>query len=730
MARDFPFYNQLDETDCGAACIRMIARYYERYYSLEYLRDLTFVDRQGVSLLGISDAAEAIGFHTLGVRISYERLLGDIPVPAIAFWRQSHFIVVYKANKKNVWVGDPAATEIHKITREEFLSGWINDRQQGEDVGVLLLMETTPEFYLEEGQKINRSGWSYVFSFYKNYRKLILQLGLGLLLGSILQIIFPFIMKAIVDMGILLDNTNIIVIMLIAHLVLFLTQSLIQGSRSWILLHTGTHVNIRMISNYLVKVIDKPLRFFDTRMTGDLLQRVDDHKRIERMLTSSSLQTIFSLFSFFIFSVILFIFDPGIFIVFIAASFIYLFWVIYFLRKRKELDYKRFDEMAVNQSAMIQLIQGISDIKLHNAEKVKRWEWERIQAKIFRLNKQYLNFNQWQQTGANFINETKNIFISFLAAQAVVEGQMTLGMLVAVQYIIGQLNSPLEQVVVFIRSLQDAKISLERMNQIHQSDIKEVPVNKIRIMPQNGDLIFDNVSFQYGGPNSPVVLKNISLQIPKGKTTAIVGTSGSGKTTLLKLLLKFYEPTDGSVKLGEISLINFHDKMWRDKCGAVLQDGFIFTESIAKNIALGDETINIDRLLMAVKVANIQQFIESLPLGYNTKIGAEGIGLSQGQKQRILIARAVYKQPEYFFFDEATNALDTENERIIMRNLSQFFEGKTVITVAHRLSTVKKADQIVVLHKGRLIERGTHTELITLRGTYFNLIKNQLELGE
>ena len=730
MAKDFPFYKQLDETDCGAACLRMIARYYGKYYSLEYLRDLTFVDRQGVSLLGISDAAEAIGLHTLGVKISYDKLIGDIPVPAIAYWRQSHFIVVYKANKKNVWVGDPAATQVFKITKEEFLNGWISGKHQGEDVGVLLLMETTPEFFMEEGEKIKRSGWGYVFSFYKNYKNLIFQLTLGLFLASILQIIFPFIMKAIVDMGILLDNSNIIIIMLIAHLVLFFTQSMVEGIRSWILLHTGTHVNIRMISSYLVKIINKPVRFFDTRMTGDILQRIDDHKRVERMLTSASLQTVFSVFSFVIFGIILFIFDPGIFIVFFAASVIYLLWVIYFLKKRKELDYKRFDEMAVNQSALLQMIYGISDIKLHNAEKVKRWEWERIQAKIFRLNKRYLNLNQWQRTGANFINESKNIIISFLAAKAVVEGQMTLGMLVAVQYIIGQLNSPLDQVVYFVQSLQDAKISLERMDQIHQSDSKEILANKIRIMPENGDLVFDNVSFQYGGPHSPMVLRNINLEIPKGKTTAIVGTSGSGKTTLLKLILKFYEPTDGNVKLGEINLVNFEEKMWRNKCGAVLQDGYIFTESIAKNIALGEEIINTDRLLHAVKIANIQLFIESLPLGYNTKVGAEGIGLSQGQKQRILIARAIYKHPEYFFFDEATNALDTENERVIMNNLSIFFKGKTVVSVAHRLSTVKNADQIIVLHKGQIIERGTHAELIALRGKYFNLIKNQLELGE
>lgn len=729
MAKDFPFYKQLDETDCGAACLRMLARYYGKFYSLEYLRELTFVDRQGVSLLGISDAAEELGFQTLGVRISYERMLDNIPLPAIAFWRQSHFIVVFKADKNNVWVGDPAATQVYKISRQEFLNGWVNGQQQGEDVGVLLLLETTPEFFLEAGEQIKRSSWSYVLSYYKNYKKLIFQLILGLLLGTVLQVIFPFIMKAVVDLGIQLNNTSIIVIMLLAHLVLFFTQTLVEAIRSWILLHTGTHVNIRMVSNYLVKIINKPIRFFDTRMTGDILQRVEDHKRVERMLTSSSIQTIFSIFSFIIFGVILFIFDPGIFIVFLAATLIYLIWVFYFLSKRKELDYKRFDEMAVNQSAMIQMIHGINDIKLHNAEKIKRWEWERIQAKIFRLNKRYLNLNQWQRTGANFINESKNILISFLAARAVVEGDMTLGMLVAVQYILGQLNSPIDQVVQFVQSMQDAKISLERMNQIHQSDLKTDPENKISIMPENGDLQFEDMSFQYGGPNSPVVLKNINLIIPKGKTTAIVGTSGSGKTTLLKLLLKFYDPSEGFVKLGDISLTNFDEKIWRSKCGAVLQDGYIFTESIAKNIALGEETVHVDRLINAVKIANIQGFIESLPLGYNTKIGAEGIGLSQGQKQRILIARAIYKEPSYFFFDEATNALDTENERTIMQNMAAFFKGKTVITVAHRLSTVRDADQIVVLQKGQLIEHGTHEELIALKGKYFGLIRNQLELG-
>lgn len=728
MAEDFPFYKQLDETDCGAACLRMIARYHGKYYSLEYLRERTHVDRQGVSLLGISDAAQEIGLHTLGVRVDYERMINDLPIPAIAHWRQSHFVVVFKANKKHVWIGDPAADKVYKITVAEFIDGWTIGKKDGKQIGVLLLLEPTPEFFAEDTQDVDRSGWGYIWSYYKNYKGLIVRLFFGLLLGTIIQITFPFIMRAIIDLGVNLGRMRLVVVMVLAHLVLYGTQSLVNAARNFIMLYTGTHVNIRMISNYLVRLIDKPISFFETRLTGDILQRIQDHKRIERMLTSSVLQTLFSLATFIVFSGILLYFDVEIFIVFITASLIYLTWVLYFLKKRKEIDYRRFDEMTFNQSALLQLIQGINDIKLHNAQTLKRWEWERIQAKIYRLNQKYLNLNQWQRTGASFINETKNIIISFLAAKAVIEGKISLGTLVAIQYIIGQLNSPIEQAISFIQSFQDAKISLQRMNQLNQ-DEKESEQELINILPENGDLTLEDVSFQYGGPNSPLVLKNINLTIPKGKTTAIVGTSGSGKTTLVKLLLKFYPPTEGLIRLGEIPLSNLDDRTWRDQCGAVLQDGYIFTKSIAKNIALGDPVVSKRKLIYAVKMANIQNFIESLPLGYNTKIGSEGLGLSQGQKQRILIARALYKSPNYFFFDEATNALDSENENQIMHNLNNHFAGKTVITVAHRLSTVKNADQIIVLDKGQIIEQGSHRSLIAKGGTYYHLIKNQLELG-
>jgi len=491
----------------------------------------------------------------------------------------------------------------------------------------------------------------------------------------------------------------------------------------------GTRVNISLISDFLMKLMKLPIRFFDTRLTGDILQRIYDHQRVEQFLTSASLLTLFSIFNFFIFSFVLLYFDFTIFIVFIIFTLFYFLWILLFLKKRKELDYKRFDQLSANQNSLIQIVNGMEDIKLFNAEKQKRWAWERVQARLFRVSTDYLSVDQWQRSGATFLNESKNIIIIFIAAKAVIDGNMTLGMLVAIQYIIGQLNAPIDQIVTFIKSAQNAKISLERMNEIHQREDEEENKDIVTILPDNGDLVMENVSFQYGGQHSNLVLRNINFIIPKGKVTAIVGASGSGKTTLLKILLNFYSPTKGAVRLGDINLSNIHIKVWRNRCSAVLQDGFIFSESIARNIALGDDEIDKKQLLRSVKLANIQSFVESMPLGYNTRIGMEGIGLSQGQKQRILIARAIYKEPEYFFLDEATNALDANNEAEIMRNLDAFFIEKTVVIVAHRLSTVKNADNIIVLDNGEIIEQGNHDELVALKGTYFHLVKNQLELG-
>lgn len=728
MPSKFPFYQQLDAMDCGATCLRMVSRHFGRYYSLEYLRELTYMGKQGVTLLGISDAAEHIGLQSLAVKTTYGRLSRDIPLPCIAHWKQEHFVVVYKVNKKHAWIADPASGKF-KLSREEFLNNWASDSEEGEDLGVLLLLETTPEFYAREGDAANKAGFGYVFSYFRKYRPLIVQLIVGLFLGTLLQLTFPFMMKAIVDKGIDAEDLGFIKIVLIAQLILFTTQLAVEQFRSWILLHVGVRVNISLISDFLIKLTRLPIRFFDSKITGDLMQRIADHERVQRFLTSTSLVSIFTFVNFLAFSVVLFLWHKLVFAIFFGGTLLYLGWVFFFQRMRRELDYKQFDQSADNQSNLIELINGMQEIKLHNAEKQKRWAWERIQARLFRTAISSLRIGQIQRTGASFFNETKNMVITFVVAQAVVKGEMTLGMLLAVQYIIGQLNSPLNNLVDFLRNMQDAKISLERMNEIHAKEDEENLEEKITLLPESGDLIFEKVTFRYNGPHSPTVLKNVNLRIPKGETTAIVGTSGSGKTTMLKLLLNIYQPAEGSIRMGDIHLSNINNRLWRNKCGVVMQDGYTFNDSIAKNIALGDEIIDKRKLLRAVKVANIQSFVESLPLGYNTKIGQEGLGLSQGQKQRLLIARAVYKNPEYIFFDEATSALDAYNEMVIMENLEEFFYGRTVVIVAHRLSTVMNADNIIVLEGGEVVEQGNHDELTYLRGAYYQLVRNQLELG-
>ncbi len=720
---------QMDAMDCGPTCLRMIAKFYGKSYSLQTLRERSYITREGVSLLGTSDAAESIGFRTIGVRLTFEKLVGEAPLPLIAHWKQKHFIVVYKIKKGKIYCADPAHGLI-KYTKDEFLKGWISTRKDEEEQGVCLLLEPSPDFYSTEDEKINKANFKFLFSYLKPHKKFFFQLILGMILGSIIQLIFPFLTQSIVDIGINNQDLGFITLILIAQLVLFVSQTFVDFLRGWILLHISTRINISLISDFLIKLMKLPISFFDTKMVGDLMQRIGDHRRIEAFLTGSSLNILFSMLTLVVFSIVLAIYSLQIFAVFMIGSILYIVWVYLFMKKRRELDYKRFSQLSENQSSIIQLITGMQEIKLNNCEKKRRWEWERIQARLFKINIKGLSLNQYQQAGAGFFNQMKNILITFIAAKSVVDGDITLGMMVAVQYIIGQLNSPIELMVNFMRSAQDAKISLERLGEIHQRDDEE-PTDKMRIsiIPENKSIFVSNVSFQYEGPHSAFVLKDVDLDIPESKVTAIVGPSGSGKTTLVKLLLGFYPPTKGDVKISDVRLENFNTRMWRDLCGTVMQDGFLFSDSIAGNIAVSDEIVNKEKLLQAVKVANIQEFIESLPLAYNTKIGAEGIGLSQGQKQRILIARAVYKNPEYLFFDEATNALDANNEKTIMNNLEQFFQGKTVLIVAHRLSTVKNADQIVVLEKGEIVERGNHDELVSLKGYYYNLVKNQLELG-
>jgi len=729
----FPHYLQPDIMDCGPTCLRIVSKHFGRHYNLETLRELTWKTREGVSLLTISDAAEKIGFRTQGARLAV-KVLEEVPLPIILHWNQEHFVVLYKIKKSRkgleFHISDPAHGLVI-YNNKEFLKSWASTKQDGEPAGIALLLEPTSDFYKEEGEKVNKTGFRYLFNYLKPYRRLIIQLLLGFLTGSILSLIFPFLTQAIVDVGITTNNLNFIVLVLVAQLVLTISQTAVGFIRSWIMLHTSTRISISLISDFLIKLMKLPIRFFDTKLIGDLRQRIDDNERIQNFLTRNLVNMSFGIFVFVIYSFVLAYYDWLILLIFYVGSTFYVLWILMFLKRRKELDYKQFTISAANQSNVYQLITGMQEIKLNNCEKQKRWEWERIQAKLFRVSVKGLMLTQNQQAGSIFINQVKNILIIFIAAKSVVDGDMTLGALVAIQYIIGQLNSPLNEFIGFIRAGQDAKISLERLGEIHNKEEEEEgrEIFKNYELPQNKNITISNLAFHYEGPKSPRVLNNINLVIPHNKITAIVGASGSGKTTLLKLILGFYPPYKGRIEIGGISLNQFSMEMWRSNCGVVMQDGFIFSDTIANNIAVGEDFADKDKLLHAVKTANIEDYIEELPIRYNTKIGQEGVGLSQGQKQRILIARAVYKNPAFLLFDEATNSLDANNEKVILQNLNAFFQGKTVITVAHRLSTVKNADQIVVLEKGEVVEVGSHKELAAKKGAYYNLVKNQLELG-
>ncbi|MGC4128195.1 MAG: peptidase domain-containing ABC transporter [Bergeyella sp.] len=785
--KNFPFYIQPDFKDCDPTCLRIISKFYGKTIPLQKIRNLSETTREGSSLLGLSDAAENLGFRSLGVQIDFKTLCEEVPFPCIVHWNKQHFVVVYKIeiprqarNDKGykIYVSDPSYGLI-EYSKEEFIKSWIGENaDENTEEGIALILETTPKFFEDEFSSLSfGEGWGEEFSFLSKYlfqyKSLFFQLAIGLLAGSLLSLIFPFLTQSIVDIGIRNQDLNFIYLVLIAQVMLFLGRMGIEVIRSWILLHLSARINISLISDFFIKLMKLPISFFDTRMTGDIMERINDHHRIEQLLTTSSLNTLFSLINLIIFSIVLLFYDYRLFWVYIFGAVLYIGWISFFLKKRKELDYKRFSQVSQEQSKVIEMVNGMQEIKMHNAEKKKRWDWEFLQVRLFKIRIKSLSLEQWQSVGGNFINQMKDIFVSFLSAKLVLSGSLTLGMMLSIQYIIGQLNSPLLQLIDFIKQTQDAKISLERLGEIHdkedEEDKNEQYINEI---PQQ-DILVKDVSFRYIGSDQ-YVFENLNLTIPYRKTTAIVGASGSGKTTLLKLLMKFYEPNSGEIGFGAslpnplskgerashvtnfenkktekksaelqertkspllwrgdlgVRLKNISPSFWRKHCGVVMQEGYIFNDTIANNVAVGEDYVDKTKLRNAVEIANIKEFIESLPLSYNTKIGNEGVGISGGQKQRLFIARAVYKSPEFIFFDEATSALDANNEKIIMENLEHFFEGKTAIVIAHRLSTVKNADKIIVLDKGKVVEEGSHQELTALKGEYYRLVKNQLELG-
>ncbi len=715
--------------DCGPTCLQMIAKYHGENYSVQYLRQKSHLDREGVNLKGISQAAESIGFRSMAVKVPFKgkngspSLLG-VPLPTIAHWNQNHFVVVYKIGRKYIHIADPAHGKF-KLPIETFKKNWQSDRERG----VLLLLEPRPEFYERDAfERGRKKGFQHLIKYLRPHRRLVIQLFLSLLLLSVFQMFFPFVTQAIVDTGIQGRNLHFIYLMLIAQLALFAGQTIVGFLQSWITLHISMRININLIADFLLRLMALPLGYFDTKMIGDLLQRIGDHNRIESFLTVSTLTILLSFFNLIIFGIVLLIYSRSVFFIFAMSSAAYLVWIFVFLKKRREIDYLSFQQMSESHNSLIEIIQGMPEIKLQGSQLKRRWNWATIQAKLFRIKMKSLVITQYQDGGALSINELKNILITFIAARAVVEGQLTLGGMMAVSYIVGQLNGPLQQLVSFIRTAQDAKISLERLGEIHDQENEEDDNVMKKYHVPTGHVKVENLNFKYS-PLGKNVLEGINLIIPRGKVTAIVGTSGSGKTTLVKLLLKFYKTSEGAIKIGDTALHNVHAQTWRNQCGVVMQDSFIFSDTIAHNIAESDDEVNYPRLTKAVQTANIHHFIESLPLGYNTMIGAKGNGISQGQRQRLIIARAVYKDPEFIFLDEATNALDANNEKLILENLKAFFKGRTVIVVAHRLSTVKEADQIVVLDQGRIVEVGQHEDLVQKKGHYYILVKNQLELG-
>ena len=730
---NFKVERQHDCMQCGIACLQMICNYYGKEYSLDSLSKICFATTEGVSMLGISETATSLGFHVVNVKCTVKTLT-EVSLPSILHWNQNHFVVLYRVkNEKKFYIADPGKGLV-TYSLEEFKKHWISTNSNGLDKGIAMFLETTPTFFthqMEDKKKISgKRSFHFLFGYVKKYRKYFGQVILGLIVGSLSQLVLPFLTQSIVDVGIKNQDIGFVWLILLGQLMLTISRTAIDFIRRWLLLHISLRINISLVSDFFIKLLKLPMSFFDTKLMGDLMQRMNDHSRVNNFLTQQTLNITFAMLTFVVFSVVLFFYNKLVFAIFLLGSILYGVWMTLFLKRRKLLDYELFEQQAINNNKTYEFITTIQESKLQDCEQRRRWEWEDTQAELFGVQMKSLKLQQTQEAGSIFINEVKNIIITVVAATAVIHGQMTLGMMLAVQYIIGQLNSPVEQLMNFFYSLQDVKISLERINEIHQMDDENGKEGLLTsIEDKNEGIDIKNIMFKYDPHALRKTIDDVSIHIPQGKVTAIVGASGSGKTTLIRLMLGYYPVLEGTINIGNTDINKLNKKWWRRQCGVVMQDGVIFSESIARNIAVDDGDIDKERLLKAAEIACIKDYIMALPLKFNTKIGRDGVGLSQGQKQRILIARAVYKNPDYIFLDEATNSLDANNERSIVENLDMFYKGKTVVIVAHRLSTVKNADQIVVIDHGKVVEIGNHESLTAKRGAYYNLVKNQLELG-
>lgn len=730
------FVAQYDQMDCGPACLSMISNHYGNSMPMQYLRDKSFITREGVSLLGIKNAAENVGFDTFPAKMDVENISNEI-LPAILHWNQNHFVVLSKIStniftrKKTYRIADPGHGFI-KLKEEKIKESWYSTDNEG----IILCLSPKKEFFEYKAPLEEKISFRTIFPYIKPYKNNILWMFLLLLFGTITTLVFPILTQKLIDNGVAKKDLNVIIYVLIGQLAFFFGNIIFEMIRNWITLTVGTKINIQILSDFLRKLLKLPIRFFDSKMKGDFIQRIQDHDKIEFFLTSQSLPIIFSVVTFSVFFGIVWFYNFYILLVYLILTVFSVCWTLIWMKKRKILDYIRFQQRSENQESIVEMINGVSEMKLNDFEDYKRNEWKKIQNKLFKINMRILKLDQIQLSGFEFINQFKNIVVTFLSAYFVVKGNMTMGVLLSISYIIGQMNSPINQLIGFFRSLQDAKLCLSRLNEVHNHPEEEKDQHLL-LMHENythqnsidKGIYFRNVNYQYEGPQSPLVLNDINLFIPEGKVTAIVGSSGSGKTTLMKMLLKFYEPISGDIFYNHHDIRDISPKDLRRNSGVVMQDGFIFSDTIERNIVTSDENVDYEKLDKAIQIANIKSFISELPLGLNTKIGSGGNGLSGGQTQRLLIARAVYKNPHLIFFDEATSALDSENERIIHDNLQTFFKGKTVIIIAHRLSTVKNADQIVVLKNGSVVEQGTHKSLVNKKSNYYNLVKNQLELG-